>query len=547
VRRDAQSVDVRADSYLGATAAAPRLRFRESEVRDIHKRFRYVFGEDNKTPSSQLTQEQAAEIGKRLAKVLLPPPVFQLVGRSLSEAVRAPRGALRLLLHMDGDLAQLPWEYVYRPDHAGADQMSGFLLLDPKISLLRRISRPEQPSKPFAGKERLAFVGALWDDGRDHWKVRHEFEELRAALKPVSEYLWLDYGLGSDDEAFASRLELGASIFHYGGHCDFDEAGAAYLLREMPCSYSMRSAPKAYVRDVAASLRRGGTRLVVLSACNSGFWPAVRPFLETGVPAVLGINGSVNSDSTIEFCAKMYESLSVGLSLDEAVGRARLHLMQWNREQGLCDWGLFMVYTSAPHAVLFPRAPSSSLAAHQSQARADHREAAVAALAKARELDGLNFGEIMSDLTRRRVLILGRFTEGRLKVLEAMKAKLGQHRNNYIGELFTYDRPELRDLIESISGFAALSRFVIADLTDAKSVQDELRAIVPTFPSLPVIPVIEGGATEYSTFSTLTRRGNVVEPTLRYRDEDDLLRKLDKQVIAKAEARLRQVKPPTST
>jgi hypothetical protein len=273
----------------------------------------------------------------------------------------------------------------------------------------------------------------------------------------------------------------------------------------------------------------------------------VRPFLEAGVPAVFGINGSVDSDSTIELCAKMYESLAVGLSLDEAIGRARLHLMQWNAARGLFDWGLFMLYTSAPHAALLPREPSASLAKHQSQVREDHREAAVAAIGNARELDGLNFGEIMSDLTQRRVLILGRFTENRLKILKAIQEHLNRHPKKYKGEVYTYDRPELRDLIESIAGFAALSRFVIADLTDGRSIQDELRAIVPTFPSLPVVPVIEGDAPEYSTFSTLIRRGTVVSPTLRYRNEDDLLRKLDKQVIAKAEARLSRIKPPAPT
>lgn len=56
---------------------------------------------------------------------------------------------------------------------------------------------------------------------------------------------------------------------------------------------------------------------------------------------MIGVNGGVASTSTIEFCTKLYESLAVGLTLDEAVGRARLHVMDWGRAhlstlRGLC-------------------------------------------------------------------------------------------------------------------------------------------------------------------------------------------------------------------
>ena len=56
-----------------------------------------------------------------------------------------------------------------------------------------------------------------------------------------------------------------------------------------------------------------------MSACNSGFEPAVRPLLDAGVPIIVGVNGVVGSDSTIEFASKLYDSLAVGFSLDEAV------------------------------------------------------------------------------------------------------------------------------------------------------------------------------------------------------------------------------------
>jgi len=148
----------------------------------------------------------------------------------------------------------------------------------------------------------------------------------------------------------------------------------------------------------------------------------------------------------------------------------------------------------------------------------------------------LNFGEIMSELTRRRVLILGRFSARRLKVLEAIKHQLASHKNRYIPELFTFKRPDSRDLVESIIGFASLSRFVVADLSEPRSIQQELQAIVPNFQSVPIVPIINEGGREFATFSSLARRPNMVKPTLRYRDLKDLTVKIRRDVVPLAEA-----------
>lgn len=240
----------------------------------------------------------------------------------------------------------------------------------------------------------------------------------------------------------------------------------------------------------------------------------------------------------------MYESLAVGLTLDEGIGRARLHLMKWGRARKLFDWGLFMVHMTSSEATLFPRTATHTILAHQKAIRDEHAESAIHNRRLAKKLDGMNFGEIMSELSRRRVLILGRFTGRRLKLLEAIKVHLQTHGNQYIPELFTFARPQSRDLVESIIGFAALSRFIIVDLSEPNCVQSELEAIVPNFQSVPVVPVINWTGTEYATFASIQRRQNVVRPTVRYRSADDLLEKLDEHVVPLAERTLAQLRPP---
>ena len=207
------------------------------------------------------------------------------------------------------------------------------------------------------------------------------------------------------------------------------------------------------------------------------------------------------------------------------------------------DWGLFMVHMPSPEAVLFPLAATPRVMSHQRSIRQNHAETISSTLRLAKELDGMNFGEIMSELSKRRVLILGRFTGRRLEILKGIKAHLEKHVNQYIPELFTFQKPDSRDLVEAIIGFAALSRFVIADLSEPKSVQSELEAIVPHFQSVPVVPVINRTGKEYATFSSVQRRENVVKPTVRYRDLDDMIKKLDEQVVPLAEKKLAEVRP----
>jgi hypothetical protein len=109
--------------------------------------------------------------------------------------------------------------------------------------------------------------------------------------------------------------------------------------------------------------------------------------------------------------------------------------------------------------------------------------------------------------------------------------------------LFDFDKPADRDLIESIVRFAAVSRFVIADLSDPKSVPAELQAIVPQFPSLPVVPIIEASQREYPVADNILRRASLVKPVVKYLDERHLVKILDEQVLVPAEALYEELKP----
>src|SRR6185436_12509027 len=95
----------------------------------------------------------------------------------------------------------------------------------------------------------------------------------------------------------------------------------------------------AWSDTLALRLKRAGTKLAVFNACNSGYWPFVRPFMRAGVPAVVGVQGIVSNLAALNFAEKLYQSLAVGLSLDEALTYARLYVAEPGRSYYDCDWG----------------------------------------------------------------------------------------------------------------------------------------------------------------------------------------------------------------
>lgn len=136
---------------------------------------------------------------------------------------------------------------------------------------------------------------------------------------------------------------------------------------------------------------------------------------------------------------------------------------------------------------------------------------------------------MIDTVTAKLVLILGRFTTDRKAVLDAIRANLAQR--NYLPVVFDFDKPSSRDITETVSTLAHLSRFVIADITEAKSIPQELMLIVPSLPSVPVLPLLQAGQPEYGMFEHFKRFPWVLD-TLLYDGVDDLLARLPQRMEA---------------
>jgi hypothetical protein len=146
--------------------------------------------------------------------------------------------------------------------------------------------------------------------------------------------------------------------------------------------------------------------------------------------------------------------------------------------------------------------------------------------------------KVIDSITSKAVLILGRFSPERKVTLDAVRNELRRH--NYVPILFDFERPSNRDFTETVSTLAHLSRFVIADLTDPRSIPQELTAIVPRLLSVPVQPLLRGTHQEWGMARDLFRYPQVLPP-LYYSNDAKLISSLQDGIIEPAERRAREI------
>jgi hypothetical protein len=147
--------------------------------------------------------------------------------------------------------------------------------------------------------------------------------------------------------------------------------------------------------------------------------------------------------------------------------------------------------------------------------------------------------DIIDTVGRKGVLLLGRFTEGRIAVLERLREEL--RKRGYLPIVFNFDKPETKDFTETVRLLAGLSKFVIADITNPKSAPLELQATVPEI-MVPFRPIIEEGEKPFAMLQDLwiKRRDWVFEP-IYYSSLDALVGALDEKIIRPAEMRFAEL------
>ena len=143
--------------------------------------------------------------------------------------------------------------------------------------------------------------------------------------------------------------------------------------------------------------------------------------------------------------------------------------------------------------------------------------------------------DVIDTVGKKGVLLLGRFTEGRTAVLERLREEL--RKRGFLPIIFNFEKPETKTFTETVRLLAGLARFVIADVTDPKSVPLELQATVPEI-MVPFQVVIEGKEKPFAMLQDLWQQhGDRVLKPLYYSSLDALVGVLDEKIIRPAEER----------
>jgi uncharacterized protein YjbI with pentapeptide repeats len=147
--------------------------------------------------------------------------------------------------------------------------------------------------------------------------------------------------------------------------------------------------------------------------------------------------------------------------------------------------------------------------------------------------------EAIDTIGKKGVLLLGRFTDGRLALLERLRQELRVR--GFVPMVFNFDKPETKDFTETVRLLAGLSHFVIVDITNPRSAPLELQATVPEC-MVPFVPILEKGEEPFAMLRDLwvKHREWVFEP-IRYPSVDRLIEVLDAEVIRPAQARFAQL------
>ena len=147
--------------------------------------------------------------------------------------------------------------------------------------------------------------------------------------------------------------------------------------------------------------------------------------------------------------------------------------------------------------------------------------------------------DVVDTVTSKLVLLLGRFTGERKKVLDQLKQLAREA--GLVPVLFDFDGPRGRNTTETVRLLAHLARFVIADLTSPMSVPHELASFVPDV-RVPVVPLILAGSRPYSMFADLHSYPWVL-PLHEYRDLPDVAARVFPAAVEAADRKLAELRP----
>lgn len=135
---------------------------------------------------------------------------------------------------------------------------------------------------------------------------------------------------------------------------------------------------------------------------------------------------------------------------------------------------------------------------------------------------------VIDTITSKVVLILGNFSEERKKILDEIREKLRTY--DLIPVMFDFEKPNSRNLTETVKTLAVMSRFVIVDISSPRSTPHEIANFAISLPSVSVYPIIVDSEKEFGMFADYASYP-WIKPITKYNNQiinqviDDIVKK----------------------
>ena len=145
--------------------------------------------------------------------------------------------------------------------------------------------------------------------------------------------------------------------------------------------------------------------------------------------------------------------------------------------------------------------------------------------------------DVIGTVGKKAALILGSFEEGK-EILDSIAIALRER--DLLPIIFDFPKPEEKNFTETVKVLAAISKFVIADITNPKAVPLELQATVPDY-ILPYVPIIRKGKDPFFKLRGLQSKHHWFLDLVEYENKETLMSDLDKKIIQPALAKCDQL------
>ncbi|MBN1148352.1 MAG: PD40 domain-containing protein [Anaerolineales bacterium] len=306
---------------------------------------------------SIMIEEQAIqEFSQKLFRSVFTGRVRSLYDKSYKAAECEKKG-LRIRLQLPGELAVLPWEYLYDP------HSQKYICLSIDTPLVRH-PKVDATIETLAVSAPLKILGVVANpEGTPGLSVQREKERMEKALysllsKRLVELYWLEEQTA---DALQSKLQESEwHILHFIGHGGYNARageGTVVFADENGMADPKTATQLGYLLSGRRSLR-----LAVINACEGArsdehdiFSGIASNLIQRGIPAVLAMQYNISDDAAIKFSEAFYTALANGCPVDQAVSEARI-AVSLSRAESL-EWGVPVLHMHAKDGRLFDVQP----------------------------------------------------------------------------------------------------------------------------------------------------------------------------------------------